>query len=364
MIRAVSFLLRCFILFFCVSALRAEPSLPLHAESDSVTPVDFPAVVSPAMKWAQGNFAKDPMVIRFRGRYLLYYSYFGPEAKNADGNPVLTIGIASSDDLTNWKFERNILPMQEVDAKGLGAPCAKVFGDQVCLFYQSYGTGANDAICLARSDDGLNFTPHPRNPIFRPQGDWTNGRAIDADVVLFRGKLFLYAATRDPEGKIQKLVAATADPASDLGPEAWTQAADFSILEPVLPWEKECIEAPSAVERDGRLYLFYAGAYNNSPQQIGVAVSEDGIHFTRLWNVPFISNGPPGAWNASESGHPGIFTDGDGSNRLFFQGNSAAGKDWRLSNVRIIWNKVDGFSVPRVGTGSADEATPEEAGRQ
>ena len=352
------------ILFFAVSAVFAEPSLPLPAGSESVTPADFPAIASPAMKWAQGDFAKDPTAIRFRGKYYLYYSYFGPEAKNADGQPVLTIGIASSDDLTNWKFERNILPMQEVDAKGLGAPCARVFGDQVLLFYQSYGTGANDAICLARSDDGLHFTPHPRNPIFRPHGDWTNGRAIDADAVLFKGKLFLYAATRDPEGKIQKLVAATADPASDLGPEAWTQAADFSVLEPALPWEKECIEAPSAVERDGRLYLFYAGAYNNSPQQIGVAVSEDGVRFTRLWDVPFIPNGPAGAWNASESGHPGIFTDEDGSNRLFFQGDAAGVNGWRLSNVRIEWDRIDGFSVPRVAAGPSDGEPAEEAGLQ
>ncbi len=349
------FVLWFFIANLCAPALWAEPALPLPAERESVTPADCPAVVSPAMKWAQGDFAKDPTAIRFRGRYLLYYSYYGPEAKKDDGKSVLTIGIASSADLVNWKFERNILPMQEVDANGLGAPCARVFGDRVCLFYQSYGTGARDAICMAWSDDGLHFTPHPQNPVFRPHGDWTNGRAIDADAVLFRGKLFLYAATRDPEGKIQKLVVATADPASDLGPEAWTQAADFSILEPTLPWEKKCIEAPSAVVRDGRLYLFYAGAYNNEPQQIGAAVSDDGVHFRRLWDVPFIPNGPPGAWNASESGHPGIFTDEDGSDWLFFQGDAVGESGWRLSRVRIVWDEVDGLSVPRVAAEPSQE---------
>ncbi|MBO7726023.1 MAG: family 43 glycosylhydrolase [Thermoguttaceae bacterium] len=355
-----------FILLFtavlAVSAVSADPSLPLPADSESVTPADFPAVASPAMKWAQGTFAKDPSVIRFRGKYLLYYSYFPTENRKGDEKPVLSIGIASSDDLTNWRFEKNIFPMQEVDSHGLGAPCAKVFGGKVFLFYQTYGTGASDAICLARSDDGLNFTPHPDNPIFRPHGDWTNGRAIDADVVLFRDKLFLYAATRDPQGTIQKLAVATADPAADLGPEAWTQAADFSILEPALPWEKTCIEAPSAIVRDGRLYLFYAGAYNNNPQQIGVAVSEDGIHFTRLWDVPFIPNGKPGAWNASESGHPGIFTDEDGSDWLFFQGNATGGKDWYLSRVAVLWDEIDGFPVPRAGEEPVRGEAPKETG--
>ena len=323
--------------------VSAEPPLPLTAPGDAVTPADFPPIRDPKMKWAQGTFAKDPSVIRFGGRYFLYYSYFDSRSEH----PILTIGIATSDDLANWHFERNLLPMQEVDAKGLGAPCAKVIGGRVLLLYQSYGGGPQDAICLAWSDDGLSFTPHPQNPVFRPHGNWTNGRAIDADLVLFQGKFFLYAATRDPEGKVQKLTVATADPASDLGPDAWTQAADFSILEPALPWEKNCIEAPSAVVRGGKLYLFYAGAYNNEPQQIGVAVSDDGIRFTRLWNVPFIPNGPDGQWNRSESGHPGIFTDQDGATWLFFQGNDNR-KDWYLSRVRIDWTNTGGLEIPNV----------------
>lgn len=39
--------------------------------------------------------------------------------------------------------------------------------------------------------------------------------------------------------------------------------------------------------RYGKVYMFYAGAYNNCPQQIGVAVSRDGIHFERLSDSPF-----------------------------------------------------------------------------
>ena len=99
--------------------------------------------------------------------------------------------------------------------------------------------------------------------------------------------------------------------------------------------------------RGGKLYLFYAGAYNNEPQQIGVAVSGDGVHFTRLWNVPFIPNGPDGQWNRSESGHPGIFTDQDGATWLFFQGNDNR-KDRYLSRVRIDWTNTGGLEIPNV----------------
>ena len=315
---------------------------------DSIVPSDAPSLVSPKMRWAPVDFAKDPTVVRFKGTYYMYFSI--PPQEKDGGKYGWTVGIAQSDDLTNWEFITNLLPEQEVTKKGFCAPCARVFNDKVYLFYQSYGTGAKDSICASVSDDGVHFKPNLKNPVFRPQGDWTNGRAIDADLILFKGKFFLYAATRDPEGKIQKLVVATSDASveqlADLGPDDWRQAADRSILEPTLPWETQCIEAPTTVVRGDKLYMFYAGGYNNNPQHIGVAVSDDGVNWTRLWNVPFITNGPKGQWNESESGHPGVFVDDDGQTWLFFQGNKTGGKDWYLSRVKIDWKEQDGVEFP------------------
>jgi hypothetical protein len=89
-------------------------------------------------------------------------------------------------------------------------------------------------------------------------------------------------------------------------------------------------------EHGGRLYMFYAGNYNNQPQQVGVAVSNDGVHFTRLLDKPFLPNGPPGSWNASESGHPFMFRD-DNQHYLFYQGNNDKGRTWYLSVLPVDW---------------------------
>ena len=83
--------------------------------------------------------------------------------------------------------------------------------------------------------------------------------------------------------------------------------------------------------------MFYAGAYNNDPQQIGVAVSIDGFNWERLFVEPFLANGQTGEWNSSESGHPHIFANPNGDDYLFFQGNKTNGKDWYISNVKVIW---------------------------
>lgn len=80
--------------------------------------------------------------------------------------------------------------------------------------------------------------------------------------------------------------------------------------------------------------MFYAGAYNCCPQQIGCAVSTDGVHFTRLFQEPLMANGPVGSWNESESGHPYVYED-EGVYHLFYQGSDDKGKTWRLSRVQV-----------------------------
>lgn len=335
-----------FLIFFIFTSISVAqvPSISKHDVSQkSIIPSNDLTIKNPKMHWAPKDFAKDPTVINFNGKYYMYFSVPPHEKNNGKG---WGTGIAESDDLTNWKFVKELKIDQECVSKGFCAPCARVFNNKVYLFFQSYGTGSKDAICMASSEDGLNFTPNPNNPIFRPHGNWTNGRAIDADVYFFNDKLFLYAATREPEGKIQKVVVATTDrPLEKLDSiqlEDWTQPYDGSILEPLLSWETKCIEAPTTIEKNGKLYMFYAGGYNNDPQHIGVAVSDDGVSWTRLWNIPFITNGPEGQWNKSESGHPGVFLDGDGSTWLFFQGNATNGKNWFLSRVKLDWKPLEG----------------------
>ena len=306
---------------------------------------------APSMKWADATrvgrpFSKDPSVVRFKERYLMYFSLPPFDAKLAPTNAPKgwSIGIAESRDLLSWNKVAELWPEQACDKNGLCAPGALVLEGRVHLFYQTYGNGPKDAICHAVSDDGVRFSRDPQNPVFRPHGAWTSGRAIDAEVFPFNGKLLLYFATRDPNMVTQMVGVASADLTSDFGPADWTQLRDGPVLRPELPWERKCIEAPSLLRRGDTLFMFYAGGYNNEPQQVGVAQSADGVTWTRLSDQPLLPNGQPGAWNASESGHPGVFVDAGGKTWLFFQGNRDKGKTWLLSKVRVAWNA----DTPRV----------------
>jgi predicted GH43/DUF377 family glycosyl hydrolase len=286
-------------------------------------------------------FAKDPCVIRFGGRYLLYYSVAAWAKELAPPNAPRgwAIGIAESRDLVHWKKVGEILPEQECEQNGIVNGRVIQLDGKLHLFYNTYGNGPKDALCHAWSTDGIHFTRDPSNPIWRPTGGWNNGRAIDVDVVELGHDLVMYYATRDPSGRIQMLHAIAAPLGSGFSRGDWKPLCDGPVLKPELPWEKNCIEAPSVLRHDGSLYLFYGGGYNNDPQQIGCAVSKDGIHFRRLFtDKPLLANGATGSWNSSESGHPGVFEDEDGRLYLFYQGNNDHGRTWYISRVRLGWD--------------------------
>lgn len=287
-------------------------------------------------------FAKDPFVIEYKNSYYMYYSL----PSSLDDKLGWGIGIAISKDLDNWSKVGELNPAQDIETekKGICAPCAIIRNDTLHLFYQTYGTGSNDAICHAYSLDGINFVRDHSNPVFRPEGNWNCGRAIDAEVYFYKGRYFMYFATRDKSYTKQYIGVATASRNSSFSRGEWQQKCSEPILLPTLDWEGNCIEAPSITEHKGRLFMFYAGNYNNSPQQIGVAESYDGIFWKRCSYYPFLKCGDLGSWNSSESGHPCIFYN-NGNSYLFYQGNSDNGKTWKLSNIKLQWENKGPYIV-------------------
>lgn len=331
-----------FLVFFSMTiVLKAQMVTPTMYYADFTRIKDAAGVAKP--------FAKDPSVIYFGGRFLMYYSICGPSTNGSPGSTGWSMGIAESQDLEKWTRVGEIVASSaySFESKGICAPCAKIFNGKVQLFYQTYGNGAGDAICHAWSTDGIHFTRNTTNPVFRPTGSWNCGRAIDAEIFHFGNKYFLYFATRDPAYVKQITGVATApDTTLTFNKSVWTQACTAPIVIPEYSWEGNCTEGASIIQRNGKLYMFYAGNYNNAPQQIGVAVSTDGLSWTKPSATPFLANGAAGTWNKSESGHPGIFDfDGDLS-FLFYQGNNDSGKTWYLSQIQIYWNANGPSKVP------------------
>ncbi len=198
--------------YFFMMGLLLAPTDVIRAEP----------LVPTVMHWADTSrgrpFAKDPSVVRFNDRVLMYYSIPPSLEKSSTESWAhgWCIGIAESrGDLDQWEKIGELRPEQKGELHGLCAPGACVQGGKVHLFYQTYGNGPKDAICHAWSEDGVTFTRDSSNPIFSPHGDWTVGRAIDAEVCPVGDKLLLFFATRDPAMKTQMIGVAGAPLTSD-----------------------------------------------------------------------------------------------------------------------------------------------------
>lgn len=291
-------------------------------------------------------FAKDPTVIRLGDEYLMYYSVtaFAPDTLPGNTPPILTgwhTGIARSADLVKWTrvCDLDLRDTRNNKVFGAVAPCVKVLGGEIHLFYQMgwEGTEGMSNIWHAVSTDGFSFVNTCDRPVFIPDTDWSIKRSIDAEVYQVSDRLVLLFATRDKSATYQIIGMAEAPYGSDYGPDKWKLVSvDGPLLEPEYPWEMSCVEAPTVVEHKGIWYMFYAGAYNHEHQQIGLAISRDGRHFTRIPPDGLcFTSGADGSWNAAESGHPGVFRDDDGQVYLFYQGKAALDATYNLSVCKV-----------------------------
>ena len=60
-----------------------------------------------------------------------------------------------------------------------------------------------------------------------------------------------------------------------------TQSFQCPIAKKTVHWEERNVLNPSAVVRDGKVYLLYRAQDHNMTSRLGLAVSDDGLHFTK-----------------------------------------------------------------------------------
>jgi predicted GH43/DUF377 family glycosyl hydrolase len=102
---------------------------------------------------------------------------------------------------------------------------------------------------------------------------------------------------------------------------AWQRAMNDPILsvhqEDCGPWEKDCIYQPWLIEYQGDYYNIYNAA-NGSIEQMGLARSDDLLHWKRYEHNPVIPHGPEGSFNEKFSSDIKVFWDKDHWVGFFF----------------------------------------------
>lgn len=152
------------------------------------------------------------------------------------------------------------------------------------------------------------WTHFPGNPILPPEGTgWRRRWTANPDILNFQGKTLLYyrgngVLTDDPaEPDRDRMGMAVVD---EIGPRVLRlgdPAGDRHVIDvgPAGTFDADNVLDPASVVFQDRVWLYYSATATGFPDAVGLAVSDDGVHFQKIGAVidgraPEIVLGPDG----------------------------------------------------------------------
>ena len=206
--------------------------------------------------------------------------------------------------LPNWKLQLTqppVLPLggpNDFDSSDALNPSIIRRGPQLLNFYSGYD-GKTWHTGLATSTDGSSWVK--KGKVLSPdpatwEGNYiaANGAAIERN-----GELFYYYQAGSPP---------------QIGLAKSTDGLRWTKLEsPVVPagpygsWDERGVADPYVIEVGGSLYLYFLGQDRARRQRLGVAVSQDGLHWNKLIANPILELGEQGAFDEIGLGEPAVW---------------------------------------------------------
>lgn len=249
----------------------------------------YPA--NPIIRATPGTFFEDqsanPDLLIREHEYLLYFrgqqgghdriGLARADKNNFDGalweilsEPVIDVGMAGDPD------ESHALDPAAIEVNG------KIF-----LYYSAVSPTCERSICLAISRDGIHFEKCSKNPIL------IGGCP---EVVCFENKFHLFYWHPRENHTGFEIHSAVSDDGINFSP---------LIENPVLPvgnenrWDSHTVETPRIFFENGIFHMIYCGSDRNDdyPDQAGLAISKDLIHWEKFSGNPIFSRGKSGDWD-------------------------------------------------------------------
>jgi predicted GH43/DUF377 family glycosyl hydrolase len=184
------------------------------------------------------------------------------------------------------------------------------------------------ACCLTLSAHAQQvWVKSPHNPIIPAQNGYSAEPAVVFDSTSHKYKMW-YSAFH--AGTYHIFYATSNDGI------AWTNYVNNPVLSPGTTgaWDSFGVRSSAVVSKNGTYYLFYFATGVLSGNRIGLAKSQDGIHWERFQGNPILSPGNAGAWDDNTTYHPKVVFAGGkfymwyaGSNGSLVQGGLATSTD-------------------------------------
>ena len=152
---------------------------------------------------------------------------------------------------------------------------------------------------------------HPASPILVPgrSGAWDEMRADTGNSIAYhKGRWYLYHSGEDASG-VGRIGLHVSDADSIGGP--WHILRKKPVLGPgpAGSWDGHSVAHPSVLRHEGVFWMYYGGT-DGRRHRIGLARSGNGVDWKKLPG-PVFSAGPSGAWDAAGVMHPSVVHDGE-----------------------------------------------------
>jgi predicted GH43/DUF377 family glycosyl hydrolase len=143
-------------------------------------------------------------------------------------------------------------------------------------------------------EDSVRFTwkRYANNPVFpATPGTWRESQTANPDLLLRDSTYYMYF--RGQRGGHDRIGVATI-PRDRFDGTTWNILPD-PIIDVGGPgsWDQNHALDPAAVNFDGKVFLYYTGSSPLSDRSVCLAVSDDGIHFTKYEKNPVVLGGGP-----------------------------------------------------------------------
>jgi len=222
-----------------------------------------------------------------------------------------------------------------MDNKYVYIPSVIYDGNLYKMWYSSQDISLNYNVCYAYSNDGINWTKKTDAPVINKgaSGEW-DSHAITNPTIVFDGSGYK-AWYLGSDGSHRRI--GFAESADGIN---WTKHPANPVLDigSIGEWDSQDIADPYVVYTGTEYKIWYSG--KNTNWKIGLAVSQDGVNWTKSSSNPVVSNGSSGAWDDKDMFSPCVIFNGS-SYKMWYAGDNGSTRQIGLaeSTDGINWTK-------------------------
>lgn len=213
-------------------------------------------------------------------------------------------------------------------------PSVIKFGNQYFNYYSGYD-GATWRTGVATSEDGYNWVKYEENPVFGIENIKTEHNdyiAANGSAVVFQNKVYYFYHFCNKMGFAEIGLAISEDGYTFQDQGIVLSTGDEGT------WESNAVADPYAIVKNDVIYLYYLGQNEAGIQRLGVAMSIDGMKWTKSVANPILDVGSAGAFDENGLGEPSVYYESPYYYMLYTGRNM---KEERNIGLAVSLNGID-----------------------